>query len=82
MHLSFNEIGGKLLKDLTVKNVPSLVPGGDQVKRHLAIIVNGLIVSAPTINSPIERSAQITGNFRVSEMDRFVRLLLGNVPKG
>jgi preprotein translocase subunit SecD len=81
IHVSFNDIGGRLFKDLTLKNTPSVLPGATPSSRHLAIIVNGLLVSAPTIDSPIERSALITGNFRTSDVDQLVRLLRSNVTK-
>jgi SecD/SecF fusion protein len=70
----FNDEGGRLFGDLTGKNVPS---GGEeeQVKRHLAIVLDGLVMSAPTINSRITTSGQITGSFTRREVDDIVSIL-------
>jgi SecD/SecF fusion protein len=46
-----------------------------QVRRHLAIILDGLVMSAPTINSEIGRQGQISGNFTQQEVDSIVSLL-------
>src|SRR5207248_8704246 len=73
---TFNVAGGALFRDLTRKNVPS--GAGDessQVKRHLAIILDGLIVSAPTINSEIGQHGQISGSVTAREVDALVNIL-------
>ncbi len=54
VHFTFNTTGGNLFRDITRKNIPE--GGGtpdSQTYRHLAIILDGLIMSAPTINSEI-----------------------------
>ena len=73
---TFNTAGGKLFGTLTRKNVPSGA-GSDpsQTKRHLAIILDGLIESAPTVNSEIREHGQITGNFTQKECDALVNTL-------
>ena len=76
----FNAAGGNLFRDLTRKNVPS-GEGGAQVKRHLAIILDGLIMSAPTINSEIHQYGQISGSFSNKEVDQLVNILrAGSLP--
>src|SRR5262249_33720800 len=72
---TFNPSGAALLAALTRKNVPS--GDGDQfatVKRHLAIILDGLVLSAPTINSEISSHGQIWGNFSEEELDSLVNI--------
>jgi protein-export membrane protein SecD/preprotein translocase SecF subunit len=73
---SFTSTGGDLFGTLTGKNVPD--EGGtdeSQFKRHLAIILDGLVMSAPTINSKITHSGQITGDFTAKEVDNLVNIL-------
>jgi SecD/SecF fusion protein len=73
---NFNAQGGRLFHALTEKNVPT--GSGDestQIKRHLAIILDSLVVSAPTINSAIGQSGQITGNFTPAEVKQLVDVL-------
>src|SRR5262249_29386465 len=71
---TFNNQGGALFRDLTRKTAPSEGGGGSegQVKRHLAIVLDGLIQSAPTINSEIGQHGQITGNLTPKEVDVLV----------
>ncbi len=74
VHFSFNKAGGDLFRELTRKNVPSQ-QGGDEIKRHLAIILDSLVMSAPTINSEIGQQGQITGHFTAKELDSLVNIL-------
>jgi SecD/SecF fusion protein len=74
VHFTFNEAGGNLFGDLTRKNVPTEA-GPDQIKRHLAIVLDGLIMSAPTINSEIRTQGQISGSFTKREVDNLVNIL-------
>src|SRR5262249_40060400 len=62
---------------LTGKNVPSAGTTGDDTsnKRHLAIILDGLVMSAPTINSQITTHGQISGSFTSREVDELVNIL-------
>src|SRR5205814_2617199 len=63
-------------RDLTRKNDPS--GGGEeatQIKRYLAIILDGLVMSAPTINSEISTHGQISGDFSQKEVDSLVNIL-------
>ncbi|MCS6851164.1 MAG: protein translocase subunit SecD [Gemmataceae bacterium] len=70
---TFNSQGGNLFYELTTANKPS-GSGPATVYRHLAIIVNGLIESAPTINSPISTNGVITGRFDMKQVNDMVRL--------
>src|SRR5262249_51359060 len=62
--------------------VPSGVGGTEsQIRRHLAIILDDQVMSAPTINSIITNSGQITGNFTRKEVDGLVNILrAGQLP--
>lgn len=72
----FTAEGGRLFGELTGKNIPSGSGGEEsQVKRHLAIILDGLVMSAPVINSRITTSGQITGSFTRKEVDNLVNIL-------
>src|SRR5439155_21709410 len=79
---TFNSTGGRLFGTVPRKNVPSGTGSeADQVKRHLAIILDGLIVSAPTINSEIREHGQISGSFTQKEVDSMVNILRsGSLP--
>jgi SecD/SecF fusion protein len=82
VHFVFNSAGGELFGDITRKNVPS--GGGaeeNQIRRHLAIILDGLVMSAPTINSEIRTQGQISGSFTNKEVDALVNILrAGRLP--
>jgi SecD/SecF fusion protein len=52
----FNSEGARQFRRLTSRNQPTPLQGSDtKVMRHLAIVLDGMIKSAPTINSVIER---------------------------
>ena len=78
VHFTFNTEGGNLFNNITRKNVSedkAAGPEGSQKRRHLAIILDGMVMSAPTINSPIQTQGQISGNFTpASANDLAVRL--------
>jgi preprotein translocase subunit SecD len=72
----FTPGGGELFGNLTGKNVPSgSGPEESAVKRHLAIVLDGLVMSAPTINSRITSRGMIAGNFTKREVERMVNIL-------
>jgi preprotein translocase subunit SecD len=79
----FNNEGGELFGDITRKNVPSGAGAeADQIRRHLAIILDGLVMSAPTINSEIRTHGQISGSFTAKEVDALVNILrAGRLPR-
>jgi SecD/SecF fusion protein len=56
---TFNEKGGNLFHSLTSENLPDQVQG---FKRRLAILLDGELYSAPTINSAIGSRGQISGD--------------------
>jgi SecD/SecF fusion protein len=70
----FSNAGGELFRDLTRKNIPSEDTAAS-VKRHLAIILDGQVMSAPTINSEISTNGQISGSFTNKEVDQLVNIL-------
>lgn len=78
VHFAFNNTGAELFRQLTRKNVPS-GGGPDEVKRHLAIILDGQVMSAPTINSEIGGQGQISGRFTQKEVDSMVAILRAGV---
>ena len=45
---------------------------GDHIGKPMAIILNGQVVMAPTVRSPIGDSAIVTGNFTRAEAERIV----------
>lgn len=77
---SINDVGGRLLHELTEKNSPSIEKPERPFKRHLAIIVNGLAVSAPTIDSPIKNHGMISGDFNPIQVESLLKFLRGNHP--
>ncbi|GEM_PF-233896 len=82
VHFEFNSEGGELFGDITRKNVPSGAGAEEnQLRRHLAIILDGLVVSAPTINSEIRTHGQISGSFTSKEVTALVNILrAGQLP--
>jgi preprotein translocase subunit SecD len=72
---TFSPEGGDLFGNLTRKNIPSGGLEESQLRRHLAIILDGLIISAPTINSEIRQGGLITGSFTKKEAENLVNML-------
>jgi hypothetical protein len=68
-----NGEGGDRFFDLTSRNQSSDGAGG--FRRHLAIVFDGQVVSAPSLMSPIRRYVQITGQFTDQEIEDCVRIL-------
>lgn len=62
--------GENRMQEITRNNLPL----GNRC-RHLAIIIDEMIYSAPSIQSIITRKGQITGDFTRKEVDDLVRLL-------
>jgi hypothetical protein len=67
--VTFNQRGADLNRDLT-KNNQSTFRDDRRVARHLAIIVDGYVVSLPTIYSEIGAEAQLSGS--EEDVDRLV----------
>ena len=76
---SLNPEGAELLRTLTKKNVPDENKNDERVvKRHLAIILDGQIMSAPTINTEIGGGkGQVSGQFTEPEARRLAAILGG-----
>ena len=64
---TFNTSGGILFHQVTSDNQPGKGAGG--IHRQLAIILDGMIESAPGLNSPISTSGVITGDFTKKQVD-------------
>jgi SecD/SecF fusion protein len=71
----FNSTGGDLFWNVTHNNTPEGT-GPGSFYRYLAIILDGKIVTAPSINSAIRTDGQISGgNFTKKEVDNYVTIL-------
>lgn len=70
----FNSEGGRRFHDLTLKNAPEGKSEG-AFKRHLAVILDGVVESAPSLNAVISESGVIQGSFTKKEVDRLVAIL-------
>lgn len=72
IQLRFNETGQKFFARLTMKNVT----------KAIAIVVDGLVYSAPYVNESIEGGvAEIAGNFTKEEAKQFANMLSsGSLP--
>lgn len=79
---AFNNIGADLFGALTRKNVTEgSGPEATKRMRHLAIILDGLVMSAPTINSEIRDRGSISGSFTQKQVDELVNILrAGRLP--
>ena len=78
VQFSFNSKGGQLFGGLTSDNRPS---GNPEYKNQLGIILNGVMYSAPSINSVITDNVQITGNFTKQDVEKIVTCLnAGSLP--
>ena len=73
---ALNKSGAALFRNLTRKNVPSgSAEEASQVRRHLAILFDGLVMAAPTINSEIGQRGMISGNFTKEKVDTMTSIL-------
>jgi SecD/SecF fusion protein len=74
IEFQFNSEGGNRFYDVTSKNRPT----GDRktgFHRHLAILFDSQVYSAPQLNEPIRTNGQITGRFTQQEVQDMVRIL-------
>lgn len=67
----FNAKGGTLFSQLTSKNRPSK----DGFKRHLAVLLDGKVQSAPSVLGTIGSEGQITGRFTQKEINELLNVL-------
>ncbi len=73
VHFTLNAEGGNLFHELSILNKPS---GGENgFKRHLAIVLDNQIQSAPSLNSPIRTQGIITGGFDTQKVNDLVTFL-------
>ncbi len=74
----FDGSGAKLFGGLTGDNVPDRVDG---FERHLGIILDGFMYSAPSIRSTIFADGIITGSFTQDQVDELAAVLTaGSLP--
>ena len=71
---TFNSRGGDKFFEVTNRNKPANAEGNGVV-RKLAIILNQRLISAPTLNQPIRTNGQISGSFKLEDVQNIVRLL-------
>jgi preprotein translocase subunit SecD len=69
--------GGDLFYALTSKNAPSGA-GDDGFYRHLAIVIDGKVLTAPNLNEPIRMHGQISGSFTHVRVLGIVTVLQGD----
>jgi len=75
---SFDAVGGDKFGQLTSHNLPDEAIG---FFRHLGIVLDNVMLSAPRINSTIHGEGQITGNFTQEEVDTLIGILnAGSLP--
>jgi SecD/SecF fusion protein len=71
VHFSFDTQGSRLFGRLTGDNLPTA-----SGKRHLAIVLDGKLYSAPTINDTITSQGIIQGEFSKEQMNDLAAVLL------
>lgn len=74
VHFTFTTEGGNLFGELTSLNRPPSKSEGS-FRRQLAIILDGQIQSAPTLNAVIHTQGEITGKFTLKKVQELVTIL-------
>jgi SecD/SecF fusion protein len=69
----FDSVGANRFFDITSTNLPDKAP--NEFKRHLAIVLDGEIISAPSINAAIRGDGIIEGSFTQKKVSEFVATL-------
>ncbi|MCE9531712.1 MAG: protein translocase subunit SecD [Planctomycetes bacterium] len=72
IEFSFNSVGARQFSKITSRNIPD--QEGKRV-RQLAIILNGMLISDPSIQSVISDRGRITGEFEQNYVNEVVKLL-------
>lgn len=73
---NLNDRGAARFYQLTLENAPD----GPRL-RQLGIVLDDLLLSAPTIHSPIQENGLITGDFSQADVERIVEMLrAGELP--
>jgi preprotein translocase subunit SecD len=70
---ALNATGAQMLGEITIANLPDPVRG---IKRQLGLILDGHLITAPSINSVIYERVEITGSFTAQETERIAAILL------
>jgi preprotein translocase subunit SecD len=66
--IRFNKIGSKKFERMTLKNV----------NKPIAIVIDGIVYSAPFVNGPIEGGGvEISGNFTATEAKQLADMISG-----
>jgi hypothetical protein len=65
--VEFNAPGAEKMREAT----------GKHIGRPVAILLDGQVIMAPVLRSPIETSAEITGNFTKAEAEKVVNGIVG-----
>ena len=75
----FNARGGEFFYDLTSQNKPDR--GEGSFTRQLAIVLDGQIMTAPSLRAPIRDSGEISGGFTQRQVEELVIMLrAGSLP--
>ncbi len=78
VHFSFDAVGAKKFGELTRRNLPDETI---KLHRHLGIILDDTMISAPQLNEVIHGEGQITGTFTQDDVDFLVGVLnAGSLP--
>jgi SecD/SecF fusion protein len=78
VNFSFNSSGAALFGTLTGQNLPD---PANRLSSRLGIVLDDVLLSAPTIRSAISGDGQITGSFKQADVDFLVGVLnAGSLP--
>jgi SecD/SecF fusion protein len=78
VNFSFNSAGATLFGTLTGQNLPD---PANRLTSRLGIVLDDILLSAPTIRSTISGDGQITGSFKQADVDFLVGVLnAGSLP--
>jgi SecD/SecF fusion protein len=78
VNFSFNSSGSSLFGTLTGQNLPD---PANRVTSRLGIVLDDVLLSAPTIRTAISGDGQITGSFKQADVDFLVGVLnAGSLP--
>lgn len=78
VNFSFNSQGAALFGTLTSQNLPD---PANRLSSRLGILLDDVLLSAPTIRSTISNDGQITGSFKPSDVEFLVGVLnAGSLP--
>ena len=75
VNFSFNSEGASRFQELTTANQPTGPDPNTSFKRLLAVVLDGQVRSAPTLNAIISSQGQISGDFSQKAIEDLVRIL-------